>query len=464
MGVMTRYVICPHIGWFDEAEMAISTTHWRWFYHPNNPPLYHWLLLGVYQIFGVHPLSHLILKNLLMGLTIYSLYQAGVKTFGDKLLGVCLGLSPLFIKDWGIWGAFKFTHSILLACIMAMTFWQIVRFIQRPNGINALFLGGVMALGCLSKYNFIFFMLACLGALLAEKQIRTNFLSLLGIWIILPTLVVLSIHILAVLDVHHHHDLTAVVAHKFKEGAHSSVLMTFLDQIRLVITQVFEQTFPLNMALIAILFTTRDQWALPKTIIGRFFTFQQFFALISLMGMVLGLGITDQPKRYILPFIMGLPFMVFACIPHLMLWRHMIVLLFTGLVVVREIWVFALMVVFCQEASRGEESVMLPYGDYQSLARVIEKEGHEILVTDDLIAAGNLKFYLPHMTIYKIGYNDFWLNSSDEKAYNQRQIVYLCAKTQCSGKINLPMAMKRVSLPLKAGQKDYELMTLKIDK
>ncbi len=459
LGVIIRYGLSPNIGWFDDAEVALSTIQWSWFYHPNNPPLYHWLLLILYKIIGVHPISHFILKNFLMSLTIYSLFRAGLRVFNDNIIALCLALSPLLIKDWGIWGAFKFTHSNLLVCTMALTFWQITRFIEKPNKINAFWLGWVMALGCLAKYNYVFFIFSCLGGLyLIDRKMITKEIVFL---LILPSMILGGLHLWSVFEIHQHYDLTALVGRKFKGNDHSFVLFTLLNQLRMVITQLGEQTFPLNIALGLTLLITHKNLRQPLTPMGRFFLWQQIFAFVSLVGMVLGFGITSQPKRYILPFILGLPWAVFVCIPSISTFRRTIACIFLCFVVAREIWVGWLMVFFYTQPLLEQESVMLPRGDYGALARLIDQEDKTILITEDLVAAGNLRFYLPHMTIYKLGYNDFWLKPKEGKAYNESQIVYLCAKEQCSDKIGPIMTQKSVSLPLKQQEKKYKLMTLK---
>lgn len=462
LGVLVRYGISPHIGWFDEAEVAISTTQWQWFYHPTNPPLYHWLLLGMYKIFGIQPLSHFILKNILMVLTIFSLYQVALRMVGDKVLALCLGLSPLFIKDWGIWGSFKFTHSNLLICTMAVTFWQWSRWMEHPTHGNALRWGGAMALGCLAKYNYIFFMLPFFGALLVVDEIRKRVTIALLVLILLPSCILGGIHTWYALEIHQHYDLSALVARKFRGQAYPCLVMTVLNQGRLVLTQIMEQTFPLNLALLLIGLEGRKQMQSPSSVMGKFFLWHQILALVTLGGMILGFGLTSQPKRYILPFIMGIPFVVFACLPQLISWRRSIALLFSLLFIVREIWIMGLMIAFSRESLPQQDSIMLPQGDYQALAQVIAQQDKAILITDDLMAAGNLRFYLPQMTIYKKGYNDFWLTPKEGKTYNQSQMVYLWAKKQSSGKIDPTTAIKHVSLPLKGGQvKEYELMTIK---
>src|SRR5258708_25987240 len=47
----------PNIG-TDEVEQALFAQSWAWGYNPRQPPLFTWLLLGAYRIFGPGVLAH----------------------------------------------------------------------------------------------------------------------------------------------------------------------------------------------------------------------------------------------------------------------------------------------------------------------------------------------------------------------------------------------------------------------
>src|SRR5271163_2723843 len=51
----------PNIG-TDEVEQALFAQSWSWGYNPRQPPLFTWLLLGAYKLFGASVLAHVMLK------------------------------------------------------------------------------------------------------------------------------------------------------------------------------------------------------------------------------------------------------------------------------------------------------------------------------------------------------------------------------------------------------------------
>src|SRR3954447_13371695 len=58
---LLRLWASPNIG-TDEVEQALFAQSWAWGYNPRQPPLFTWLLLGAYALFGAGIVAHLALK------------------------------------------------------------------------------------------------------------------------------------------------------------------------------------------------------------------------------------------------------------------------------------------------------------------------------------------------------------------------------------------------------------------
>ncbi|MEJ0068754.1 MAG: hypothetical protein WDO24_08550 [Pseudomonadota bacterium] len=66
----------PNIG-TDEVEQALFAQTWAWGYNPRQPPLFTWLLLGAYRIFGPDVAAHVMLKYAALGIMYGCAYRCG---------------------------------------------------------------------------------------------------------------------------------------------------------------------------------------------------------------------------------------------------------------------------------------------------------------------------------------------------------------------------------------------------
>ncbi|HAU28861.1 MAG TPA: hypothetical protein DCW68_01965 [Rhodospirillaceae bacterium] len=151
-----RLFLSPNLG-TDDVEAAVFAQGWHLGYNPKQPPLYTWLLLSLYRIFGPSLLAHTLLR--------YGLLFLAFLGFGRcvRLLGISgdirklapLTFPLLFPIGWG--AQLGFTHTLLLT---AALFWLLAAFLaftEKPSPFQALELGIALAFGFMSKYNFILF-------------------------------------------------------------------------------------------------------------------------------------------------------------------------------------------------------------------------------------------------------------------------------------------------------------------
>ncbi len=149
----------------DEAEQMVLAQRLQAGY-TGQPPLYTWLQIGFFAIFGQGVLALALLKNLLL-FSIYAGTYFAARTLGlHGALAAAAALSLLLLTDIGWESQRDLTHSVLVTSIAALTLWLgCVMVAGMPRPRHYLLLGLLIGLGTLSKLNYLFFLAALLLAL-----------------------------------------------------------------------------------------------------------------------------------------------------------------------------------------------------------------------------------------------------------------------------------------------------------
>lgn len=147
----------------DQAEQLILGQAWQWGYS-SQPPLYTWLVNGLFAFTGPHLAALLLLKVALLSLLAGALLGVGrAFAFSRQQQTVAL-LGLLFIPQFAWEAQRDLTHSVLATALAAATLWQFVRVQRRPLLAQYALLGLLMGAGLLSKYNYAIFLVALLVA------------------------------------------------------------------------------------------------------------------------------------------------------------------------------------------------------------------------------------------------------------------------------------------------------------
>jgi hypothetical protein len=156
----------------DDGEQLIYMQSWALGYGARNPPVFTWLIIMVQPIFGVTVAAVVFVKFVLLACCFYLLYRSGLIVLGDRALAALAALSPiaLYYVSWD--AAFHYTHSIILALAICLTFHQFLVLDRRRDLRSYILFGLGLAFGLLSKYNYLLFLGALLIAVLAERDTR----------------------------------------------------------------------------------------------------------------------------------------------------------------------------------------------------------------------------------------------------------------------------------------------------
>lgn len=186
----------------DEAEQVLFAQSFQWGYDVANPPLYTWILLALFSIFGKSIGLTLAFKLFVLGAIYLALYQAARITLGPerRLDAALVGLSPLliFFVSWN--SIFVFSHALLNALFVILTYIAVLKVSQDGKWRWYLALGLFIGLGLLTKYSYAMFGFGLLGASLTISDLRRFILSRRMLVALAVACLVLSPHVLWLFD------------------------------------------------------------------------------------------------------------------------------------------------------------------------------------------------------------------------------------------------------------------------
>lgn len=156
----------------DEAEQLLLTQQFSLGYGPQ-PPLYTWLQLAFFNLFGINIFALALLKNVLLFCTYLFTYKISIALGYSVLASFVAMLSLLFIPQI-VWESQRdLTHSVIVTTFTAATVLSWLHLKNNPRSINYLVVGLCCGLGLLSKYNFVIFFLGLLAASLSIPAYRS---------------------------------------------------------------------------------------------------------------------------------------------------------------------------------------------------------------------------------------------------------------------------------------------------
>jgi 4-amino-4-deoxy-L-arabinose transferase-like glycosyltransferase len=131
----------------DEAEMLVVTQGFAWGYGGSQPPLYGWLMLIAFKLFGTGIAALAIVKNGLLFIAFAVKFQAGRIVLGDDWKAAITSGALVTIPQIGWKAQFDLTHSVLALVMAALTFLAFLHLLRRGRPVDYLAFGLCLALG-----------------------------------------------------------------------------------------------------------------------------------------------------------------------------------------------------------------------------------------------------------------------------------------------------------------------------
>lgn len=158
----------------DYAEQIVTAQEFRWGYGVQ-PPLYTWLQMIFFGIFGVNIFAMALMKNLILFGSCFFIFRAVREMTADVRAAIAAS-SSLFLLPQFAWESQRDqTHSVLAVMIGAAMLCVLVRLGKNKSPSAFALFGLLGALGCMSKYNFAVFLVALPSAALSLEKYRGVF-------------------------------------------------------------------------------------------------------------------------------------------------------------------------------------------------------------------------------------------------------------------------------------------------
>lgn len=207
----------------DEAEQLLLTQDLRLGYG-SQPPLYTWLLTGLFSLVGNKIAALAVVKNCLLFMTYLFVYLSAKEITRDDNRSLTAMLSLLLIPQIFWESQRDLTHSVLGTTIAACTLFVMVRLLKTGRLHYYALFGVCAGAGLIAKYNYGVFLVALFLAGCTIKNLRPRLLHRNMLLSVLCLLLVASPHLYwAITNV----QTTLSQAGKFKVGHSLGLLASY---------------------------------------------------------------------------------------------------------------------------------------------------------------------------------------------------------------------------------------------
>ena len=160
----------------DEAGQLLLSQSFA-FGYTYQPPLYTWLQMFFFAIFGINVFSLALLKNLLLCGTYIFLFLAARLLLRCSRLAFLTPLSLWLIPQIAFESYRDLTHSVLVTSVSSATLYVLLKLLHTGRTRYYAILGTLLGLGVLSNYPFVIFAFALLGAACGQRELRSRLLD-----------------------------------------------------------------------------------------------------------------------------------------------------------------------------------------------------------------------------------------------------------------------------------------------
>jgi len=161
----------------DEADQILFSQSLALGYH-EQPPLYSWLIWAFFRVLGRNLVALALLKTVILGSVYTGLYLSARFLLGDARLAALAAFSPFLMFSFAWHSISYLTHTNLLCATFVGACYALLRLLRSGKWREYVFLGLMLGLGTLSKYNFVLFGGALLLAGLMTRPLRERLLNL----------------------------------------------------------------------------------------------------------------------------------------------------------------------------------------------------------------------------------------------------------------------------------------------
>ncbi|MFD2265355.1 ArnT family glycosyltransferase [Lacibacterium aquatile] len=389
--LLLRLWASPNMG-TDDVEQAMLAQGWAWGYNPAQPPLYTWLLLGLYKIFGVGGLAHLVLKYSLLFAVYSGLHLLAFRWISpeNRLLGSA-SLLLLYPFAWGVHAGY--THSLLMAALVPWVIWAFDRAFSERRWVDTILLGVLLGIALQSKFNFVILAAALVASIAFEERYRGFLVSeKMAVAVGIAGLLLMPQIIWLLGGQHEPGRLMAKI----------TMAPTGNPLVRMALsTGKFAQSallalIPFWVIALSLLWPALRRPTRPSSPWPAIVARAVLISMLIVLLVVVAAGVSIAKERYLLPLIMMLPLVTVAAIDRIALspWRRFT---YIGAVPLAAVLGFGFLLVqglFEAEHSRRTSRLAAPIPELAARIKAAGFSGGNILAADEHLGA-NLRFAFP---------------------------------------------------------------------
>ena len=379
----------------DEAEQVIFAQRLQAGYSPD-PPLYTWLQIPLFALFGEGVPALSLLKNLLLFTTCASSYFSARHCGLSPEHAGLAALNLILLPQIGWESQRDLTHSVLVTTMASLTLWAVLCLLRGAQGVGQYLLLGLLAgLGMLSKFNYgllVLVVVIALGSLRPGLLFRPAMLAalLVGLAIVSPYLVWAADHLAT----------ATATSYKLKTGGEDywggvlqglgSLAKAYLAFSGLFLVAFMAVFMPWRTAWPVVTSANREAHPIGLRFLKRLF----LITPVVMVAYLLVSGGTVYRDRWLLPLLFFLPLLCFASVPEHWLDERHKTLFKKVLVVVMLILPAGLLARNYLYPLYG--TVVKPHFPGVGLARELVARAGEfsIVIAESSFIGGNLKPYL----------------------------------------------------------------------
>jgi len=386
----------------DDAEMVVITQALQPGYG-SQPPLYNWLQVAFFAVFGFGATAIVVLHFLLLFLVYVLVFLSARIVLGDDRKAAAVSLGLFAIPQIGWEALHSHTHTLLSLTLAAATLLAMLRMLAQGRWLDYGLLGICFALGALAKYSYLPFAVALVAAAVTIPAFRARVLSWRMAGAIVIAVVLLAPHLEWVWT---HLDATLSRTSKFKIDDDAGAFIGLARSLAAMLAGVagYVGLAVAVFAAVAFLPLGKRAAAAPAPVRpglqhGRALILRALLiALGIVLVAVLATGATEVKERWLQPILFVLPLALMILVePRLDPRREaLLIAISAGIGVVLMV---ALAVTYLlPDLHGGPLRATAPFaplaGDIRELGFA---EGY--VLAEDHYIGGNLKLHLPGVTV-----------------------------------------------------------------
>ncbi len=406
--VGVRVFISPSLG-KDEAEQVLLAQEWAWGYG-SQPPLYTWMAILLFRVFGEGVFALALLKNLLLAGSYLLTYFAVRRIAQDAVVAALAAVSLLLLPEVAWESQRALTHSVLVVFGTALFTYAFVRVLQDGRAIDYALLGLGFAVGCLAKFNFPIVAIAMLLAALTMPRFRTAVAA--PRFLIAPAVAAAVLWQPAVWLISNR-DATLSRAHKLTMTQTDSLLMSYVSGVWGLVWGA-----GIFLALLVVVYGAallrsapgRSLEASASAFVGLLMRSLGIAAALCIV-LVIAFEVTQIKARWLLPLLYLTPIIVALwAYPRLASWRIGAIFAVAGLCAVTVVVLILLRTLAGPSFDRPNPL----NGPYEELAQQIRDSGfrHGRIFAAFNLLGGNIHMQFPDSVVITPEYPNFALPAS----------------------------------------------------